>query len=114
MMINPFARLRRKRDAQAHKAQRLHFARDRVELDRDLSFSQAVRCFPSRNDLFAYMHRYFFTRLPHPLREHRVYFSEKGRGFGEEAFHSMWYLVLREFRPSTLMEIGVFRGQVIS
>lgn len=79
-----------------------------------MGFTEAVARFPSRNDLFAYMHRYFYTRLPEPLRRHRRYFSKQGRGFGEEAFHAMWYLLIREFSPSSLLEIGVFRGQVIS
>jgi len=36
------------------------------------------------------------------------------RGFGEEAFHAMWFTLLREFRPKECLEIGVYRGQVIS
>ena len=57
---------------------------------------------------------YFHTQLPDPLREHRNYFSRHGRGFGEDAFHTMWYLLFREFQPADFLEIGVFRGQTIS
>jgi len=36
--------------------------------------------------------------------------AENRRGFGENAFHTMWYLLLEEFKPATFLEIGVFRG----
>jgi hypothetical protein len=57
---------------------------------------------------------YFAANLPAELREHRRYFGQKGRGFGEDAFHTMWYLLFREFRPASFLEIGVFRGQTLS
>jgi hypothetical protein len=57
---------------------------------------------------------YFAANLPEELREHRRYFGQKGRGFGEDAFHTMWYLLFREFRPASFLEIGVFRGQTLS
>ena len=58
--------------------------------------------------------RYFHRRLPAPLQEHRRYFSTGGRGFGEDAFHTMWFLLRREFSWQTFLEIGVFRGQTLS
>ena len=57
---------------------------------------------------------YFAENLPEELREHRRYFGQKGRGFGEDAFHTMWYLLFQEFRPASFLEIGVFRGQTLS
>jgi hypothetical protein len=57
---------------------------------------------------------YFYTRLPKPLREHRAYFERGRRGFGEKAFHVMWFLLFREFSPESFLEIGVFRGQTLS
>ena len=57
---------------------------------------------------------YFHTRLPEPLREHRAYFETDGRGYGEKAFHVMWFLLFREFSPKSFLEIGVFRGQTLS
>ena len=56
---------------------------------------------------------YFHTRLPEPLRAHRAYFENDGRGFGEKSFHVMWFLLFREFSPQSFLEIGVFRGQTI-
>jgi hypothetical protein len=57
---------------------------------------------------------YFDRNLPEELRRHRKYFSQDGRGFGEDAFHAMWFLLFREFRPASFLEIGVFRGQSLS
>ena len=58
--------------------------------------------------------RYFHLRLPALLQEHRRYFSTDGRGFGEDAFHTMWFLLRREFGWESFLEIGVFRGQTLS
>jgi len=57
---------------------------------------------------------YFHTSLPEPLRNHRTFFETAGRGFGERSFHVMWFLLFREFRPDSFLEIGVFRGQTLS
>jgi hypothetical protein len=58
--------------------------------------------------------RFFYQSLPPSIREHRNYFKQANRGFGEDAFHAMWYFLCREFKPSTFLEIGVYRGQVLS
>jgi hypothetical protein len=58
--------------------------------------------------------RYFHTRLPAELRAHRAYFTQESRGFGEDAFHVMWYLLFRQFKPRAFLEIGVYRGQTLS
>jgi hypothetical protein len=58
--------------------------------------------------------RYFHQRLPAGLREHRAYFRQEQRGFGEDAMHVMWFLLFREFRPANFLEIGVYRGQTTS
>jgi hypothetical protein len=58
--------------------------------------------------------RVFHTALPGPLREHRRYFQQEKRGFGEEAFHVMWWLLFNEFRAARFLEIGVYRGQTLS
>ena len=36
------------------------------------------------------------------------------RGFGENPFHVMWWLLFSEFKPANFLEIGVFRGQTVS
>jgi Methyltransferase domain len=58
--------------------------------------------------------RYFCLRLPPLIREHRAYFKSEGRGFGEDALHTLWFLLFQEFKPATFLEIGVFRGQTLS
>jgi hypothetical protein len=58
--------------------------------------------------------RYFHTQLSTELREHRKYFTQERRGFGEDSFHVMWFLLFREFKPKNFLEIGVYRGQTVS
>ena len=56
----------------------------------------------------------FHRVVPEQLREHRKYFQTDRRGFGEDAFHTMWWRLIREFKPESFLEIGVYRGQVVS
>jgi hypothetical protein len=58
--------------------------------------------------------RYFYQELPTEIRAHRSYFCKERRGFGENPFHVMWWLLFREFKPLNFLEIGIFRGQTIS
>jgi cephalosporin hydroxylase len=59
--------------------------------------------------------RFFHSKnLPASLKEHRSYFVAGHRGFGEDAFHVMWWMLFREFRPARFLEIGVYRGQTLS
>ena len=52
------------------------------------------------------------------LKAHRDWVEENSWGYGDRAFHHMWYLILRDDvlnRPEPkLLEIGVYKGQVIS
>jgi hypothetical protein len=43
-----------------------------------------------------------------------MYFEQASRGFGERAFHVMWWLLFQELRPRRFLEIGVYRGQTLS
>jgi hypothetical protein len=56
----------------------------------------------------------FHHGIPAALREHRSYFNQENRGFGEEAFHTMWHLLIERYKPASFLEIGVYRGQVLS
>lgn len=58
--------------------------------------------------------QYFHQCENRSLQEHRKYFSSNGRGFGEDAFHVLWWMLVQELRPKTFLEIGVYRGQVLS
>jgi hypothetical protein len=59
--------------------------------------------------------RFFHGKdFPATLRKHRNYFTAARRGFGEDAFHVMWWMLFQEFRPRRFLEIGVYRGQTLS
>jgi len=58
--------------------------------------------------------QFFHSGFDKRLRNHRFYFATNGRGFGEDAFHVLWWMLLQELRPKTFLEIGVYRGQVLS
>jgi len=59
--------------------------------------------------------RVFHNRqFPEELKAHRAYFQTAARGFGEDAFHVMWWMLFRELRPTHFLEIGVYRGQTLS
>jgi hypothetical protein len=50
--------------------------------------------------------------------EHRKYVETHKLGFGDRAFHYMWYLLLlhltEKFSHPRFLEIGVYKGQIIS
>jgi len=96
------------------KLQEKHYCKWHAVYDKEILFSSALEVYPNPNILYAYMHHYFHFRCPVLIREHRRYFTEEQHGFGEDAFHAMWWLLLSEFRPQKMLEIGIYRGQVIS
>ncbi|MFM7181445.1 MAG: hypothetical protein ACKO2G_08280, partial [Verrucomicrobiales bacterium] len=49
---------------------------------------------------YAAAHRFFHGQLCPELRAHRAYFRQENRGFGEDAFHTMWWLLLQRLRPA--------------
>lgn len=79
----------------------------------ETSLSQLINKYSRRNDWYDYFDNHFENILGDALKRHRSYFSS-GRGFGEDAFHSMWYQIFKEYRPKEILEIGVFRGQTLS
>jgi hypothetical protein len=90
------------------------YSRHRATYDHAMSFSQCVTAFTDPNVVYAYMHHSFRYLCPQIIRDHRSFFKQDGRGFGEDAFHAFWWLLLSEFKPRNMLEIGVYRGQVIS
>lgn len=52
------------------------------------------------------------------LKTHRDFIERNEWGFGDRAFHYLWWLLLADacqrFNPIRALEIGVYRGQVIS
>ena len=84
------------------------------KLDVELSFTGACSTFRNATELYRYMHLHYLYKCPAEVRWHRDYFSKGSRGFGEDAMHAMWWLLMSEFRPLHCLEIGVYRGQIIS
>jgi hypothetical protein len=80
----------------------------------DQPFVEIIEAFKDRNDMYAYMHHHFLFLAPKYLLLHRNYFKQSQRGFGEDAFHSMWLKIFTQYRPKLALEIGVYRGQVIT
>jgi hypothetical protein len=87
----------------------LYFYKNKQEL---LS-SKALESVASK-DLYKIYDFHFLWISPQWLRRHRKYFARQRRGFGERAFHAAWYELLTHFEPAAALEIGVYRGQVIS
>jgi hypothetical protein len=52
------------------------------------------------------------------LRSHRDHIEKNKLGYGDRAFHYMWYLLVTHIKnnglPMQALEIGVFKGQVVS
>lgn len=94
--------------------QEKRYARHQQNYDIGIVFSEASARFSDRNELYAYMHHHFYHYCPKNVRQHRAYFKQEQRGFGEDAFHAMWLTLLLEFKPRQCLEIGVYRGQVVS
>lgn len=86
----------------------------RDKFSNDFIFSEAVKKFSNRNELYKYMHHYLEYIAPKKIRSHRRYYAKNMRGFGEDALHGMWCTIFKEFKPKVALEIGVYRGQVIS
>lgn len=80
----------------------------------ELLLSQSLAKYQNPNEAYRYFHQYFHHRCPQIIRDHRNYFSLENRGFGEEAMHAMWWLLFLEYKPIFCLEIGVYRGQVLS
>jgi hypothetical protein len=68
----------------------------------------------TRNEIYEKLEELFYFSLPRELVRHRRYFNSKNRGFGENAFHSMWFIIFNNIKPRNCLEIGVYRGQTLS
>lgn len=65
-------------------------------------------------DLYREFDFNFRFASPKYLRRHRAYFKKNKRGFGEDAFHAAWLYIFKKYSPVNCLEIGVYRGQIIS
>src|ERR1700722_1482444 len=88
-------------------------SRSQAKYSDDLSFSEAVARFPIRNDLYNYFHHYYRHQAPKRIQKHREYFKKSMRGFGEDAFHAMWFTLFRERTPPNGSKYGDIGGKEI-
>mgnify|MGYP001238647906 CR=1 FL=1 len=66
-------------------------------------------------ETYSYMNGMFLSKdFPKYIKNHRYYFSKENRGFGENPFHVQWFLIFKEYKPIQVLEIGVYRGQVLT
>lgn len=89
-------------------------SKKKTKFNVELRINDIKSKFISLRSEYLYFYFYFNNSAPNWLRDHRKYFSMEKRGFGEDAFHSMWYLLFKEYSPKNVLEIGVYRGQTIS
>jgi hypothetical protein len=84
------------------------------------SLGERVRAYKntlSHNDDLHAEFTYLTDTIP-CLKEHRDFVEGNRWGFGDRAFHYMWWLLLiavfESFNPVKALEIGVYKGQIIS
>lgn len=63
---------------------------------------------------YGYCHYFLHHLGPKWLLEHRLFFQKELRSYGEDSFNSFWYHLILENKPKCFLEIGVYRGQIIS
>ena len=90
---------------------RFKFTKEYLLLKR-ISLKELIKI--DKIDVYSYLFLYFHKYLPKELKRHRGYFFSEFRGFGEDAFHSLWYLLFNEYKPENVLEIGIYRGQTLS
>lgn len=95
-------------------SRRWHYWRVPIGILRPMPFPDLQKLHLSRTTQYIYCDFYFHHFLPQEIKEHRYYFSQEQRGFGEDAFHAMWYILFLHFAPKKALEIGVYRGQTIT
>lgn len=94
--------------------QKKEWAKPDPKLDFESNFSTLFKKISEQNKIYLYMHHYFFNKIPEIIKIHKKFFIENNKGCCEEAMHAMWWLLFKEFRPKSCIEIGVHRGQIIS
>lgn len=95
-------------------ASRLWWALPQFGFDRSWDFASTMAHLRSENARYRYYNWFFLWHLTGSLRLHRKFFATESRGFGEDAFHALWFQIFRDFRPRTALEIGVYRGQTLT
>lgn len=75
------------------------------------------RCWENDNDYNSWFHATatILTNQDSLLKSHRDWVEARDYGFGDRAFHHIWKLLVDQMPSNfSFLEIGVFRGQVLS
>ena len=112
--MNPIRLIKGKIRARRARIERSALRTSTASVSRDIPLKEWADSLADPTGFYLRAVEYFDRSLPEEFRVHRNYFTQNGRGFGEDAFHTMWFLLFREFRPKSFLEIGVFRGQSLS
>lgn len=86
----------------------------------DITLEKFVSSYKSNRDTNHHIWQEFsaYTDTVDFLKSHRDYIEKKRFGFGDRAFHFMWFLLIKDMARQKpvikALEIGVFKGQVIS
>jgi hypothetical protein len=94
--------------------EKIYYSIKRSEYDKEMSFSETIKKYPSYREIYRYMHHFYVHLADAQIRKHRMFYKNEMRGFGEDAMHAMWWHIFSEFRPKIALEIGVYRGQIIT
>ncbi len=101
--------------SQLYRQLKIIISRRKIKkFDKIFSLTELNHNFKNRNQQYNYFYHFFWNISPNWLKEHRNYFSKNLRGYGEEAFHAMWYFIFNEIKPKNILEIGIYRGQTLS
>ena len=113
-IMNLFRLISGKRKAWSAAATRRRLARDFARTPVAIARADWPQSLADPTAFYLTCTHFFDRALPAEFRQHRQYYTQKRRGFGEDAFHAMWFLLFREFSPGSFLEIGVYRGQSLS
>jgi len=81
------------------------------------TLNEAFADFKHERDVFGHIYGAFAQSVEHTpdLIRHRHHIESNGLGFGDRAFHWLWKLLVDAMpRTFSFLEIGVYKGQVIS
>jgi len=112
--IHPLASLRGRLKAWQAAAERQRLRRSCSGATHEISRADWAISRTDPTGFYLQCCRYFDWNLPEELRQHRRYFTQDRGFYGEDAFHTLWFLLFREFRPASFLEIGIYRGQSLS
>jgi hypothetical protein len=102
------------RSIRTRRARYSLYSRLPPELRACQTYGELISRHALRDEWYAFFDYYYFHSLSPVLKNHKHYYEQALRGYGEKAFHSLWFLLFDHFRPKQVLEIGVYRGQTVT